>query len=180
MLGEIIVTVSHNVQVTKLPLSIVKGDGLTLLGRDWLEILKLNWREVNMVGHMSCDHLLAQFDELFQEGLTQLKGVTAKLHVDKKITPRFYKAKPVLYAFRSKVSAEIERLEAQGIIEHVTHSDWATSVVPVVKSNGTSIRLCGDYKVTINSVCKTDMYPIVATWMMCLSLHHHRKNIRRN
>ena len=32
--------------------------------------------------------------------------------------------------------------------------------MPVVKSDGTSIRLSGDYKVTINSVCKTDMYPI--------------------
>ena len=108
MLGEIIVTVSHNGRVKKLPLSIVKGSGPTLLGRDWLEMLKQNWSEVNMLRHMSCDHLLAQYDELFQEGLGQLKGVTAMLRVDKEITPRFYKARPVPYALYSKFSTEIE------------------------------------------------------------------------
>lgn len=38
-------------------------------------------------------------------------------------------------------------------------SDWATPIV-VVPEQGGGIRLCGDYKVTINQVLKTDSYPL--------------------
>ena len=38
-------------------------------------------------------------------------------------------------------------------------SDWAAPVVPVIKKDGT-IRLCGDYKVTVNTVAKPDTYPL--------------------
>ena len=54
---------------------------------------------------------------------------------------------------------ELERLEAAGIIEPVTHSDWAAPVVPVVKGDG-SIRLCGDYKLTVNRVANLEKYPL--------------------
>ena len=36
-------------------------------------------------------------------------------------------------------------------IEKVKYSDWAASIVPVPKTDGT-IRICVDYKVTVNSV----------------------------
>ena len=38
-------------------------------------------------------------------------------------------------------------------------ADWAAPIVPVVKTDG-SVRLCGDYKVTVNQVAKLDKYPI--------------------
>ena len=34
-----------------------------------------------------------------------------------------------------------------------------TPIVPVVKLNGT-LRICGDYKVTVNSVSKHNKYPL--------------------
>ena len=36
-----------------------------------------------------------------------------------------------------------------GIITHVKSSDWAAPIVPVTKPDG-SVRICGDYKLTIN------------------------------
>ena len=45
------------------------------------------------------------------------------------------------------------------MIETVQFSDWAAPVVPVVKPDN-SVRLCGDYKVTINRVAKLDVYPL--------------------
>ncbi len=38
-------------------------------------------------------------------------------------------------------------------------ADWAVPIVPVVKTDG-SVRLCGDYKVTVNQIAKLDKYPI--------------------
>lgn len=41
-------------------------------------------------------------------------------------------------------------------------SEWAAPVVPVQKSDG-NLRLCGDYRVTVNQVCKPDAYPLPRT-----------------
>ena len=38
-------------------------------------------------------------------------------------------------------------------------SDWAVLIVPVLISDG-SIRICGNYKVTINKAAKQDVYPL--------------------
>ena len=73
--------------------------------------------------------------------------------------PRFYKARPVPYALREKVEAELVRLEKSGVIEKVQFSEWAAPVVPILKCDG-SIRLCGDYKLTINRAAIVDPYPL--------------------
>jgi len=57
------------------------------------------------------------------------------------------------------VEQEIERQVAEGVIEPVQFSEWATPVVPVLKKNG-SIRLCRDYKVTVNRATEADTYPL--------------------
>jgi len=49
------------------------------------------------------------------------------------------------------------RLENQGVIKKVPHSDWATPIV-VVRKPGGKVCICGDFKITINLVLKTDMY----------------------
>ncbi|GFX38844.1 transposon Tf2-11 polyprotein [Trichonephila clavipes] len=53
----------------------------------------------------------------------------------------------------------VNRLVAEDIIEPVTYSDWATPIVPVIKQNG-NLRICGDYKVTINPGLKIEQYPL--------------------
>ena len=46
-----------------------------------------------------------------------------------------------------------------GVIEKVCYSEWAAPIVPVVKPDN-SIRVCGDYKVTVNSVLEVDQHPL--------------------
>ena len=60
---------------------------------------------------------------------------------------------------KPKVEAEIERLVKEGVLEPLKNSDWGTPIVPVVKRNG-SIRICGDFKVTLNPQIMVDKYPI--------------------
>ena len=67
----------------------------------------------------------------------------------------------VVLLFRQTLSnlQELERLEKAGVIEPVQFSDWAAPIVPVMKRDG-SIRVCGDYKVTINQAARLDTYPL--------------------
>ena len=39
------------------------------------------------------------------------------------------------------------------------YADWAAPIVPVLKKNG-AVRICGDFKVTVNQVSCLDRYPI--------------------
>jgi len=60
---------------------------------------------------------------------------------------------------RAKVDQELERLEKAGVIEPVQFAEWAAPIVPVLKRDG-SVRVCGDYKVTVNQAVKPDTYPL--------------------
>ena len=41
----------------------------------------------------------------------------------------------------------------------VTSSEWAAPIVSILKTDGT-LRLCGDYKVTVNQALQPDSYPL--------------------
>ena len=59
----------------------------------------------------------------------------------------------------------------QGIVEPVEQSDWATNyLVVVVKPDGKSVKLCGNYKNTINPVMKVPEFPIprIDSGSLCL------------
>ena len=85
--------------------------------------------------------------------------VTAKFYIDENIKPRYCKPRPVPLALLEKVETELDRLKKTGVIRPVEYSEWAAPIVPVLKSTG-AIRICGDYKVTINQAVKVDKYPI--------------------
>ena len=57
------------------------------------------------------------------------------------------------------VETELSQLESSGIIEKVTHTDWAAPIIAVPKANGRLRRTCGD-KVTTNPVLAVDQYPL--------------------
>lgn len=88
-----------------------------------------------------------------------MRGVTAKIIVDSEAQPRFCKPRSVPFALRARVEAEIDRLERARVIEAVQFSEWAAPIVPVLKQDG-SIRICGDYKLTVNCVARTDSFPL--------------------
>ena len=54
---------------------------------------------------------------------------------------------------------KIDRLESEGTSEKVKHSEWVAPVVAVPKGNG-QLRLCRDYKVTVNPVLMVNKYPL--------------------
>ena len=52
------------------------------------------------------------------------------------------------------IEKELDRLVNEGIIEPVQFADWAALIVPVLKSDSKSVRICGDFKLTVNQAAK--------------------------
>ena len=144
-----------------MSLLVVAGMGPSLLGRNWLTDLKLDWQELYQINQadVTLQTILDKHKSVFNEELGEAKGITAKLHVSPNTQPYFCRTRPVAHALRAKIELELQQLQDKKVIEPVQTSEWAAPVVPVLKPDG-SIRLCGDYKLTINQVAKPDVYPL--------------------
>ncbi|XP_029347897.1 uncharacterized protein K02A2.6-like, partial [Acyrthosiphon pisum] len=73
--------------------------------------------------------------------------------------PKFFKPRSIPLALKSKVESEIDRLIDNNILTPVNYSEWATPIVPILKPDGT-VRICGDFKITINPVLEGTEYPL--------------------
>ena len=162
--GYLPVNVKYETKSYELQLHIVDGGNATLLGRDWLQRIQLNWQNVHLLRSTkltstTLDTLKARYADLYNEQLGTLKDFQAKLHLKENTAPIFMRARPVPYAMRDRIEAELNRLESEGVLSKTNSSDWATPIVPIVKKNN-QIRLCGDYKITVNRALKVDRYPL--------------------
>lgn len=141
-----------------------------LMGRDWLSQLNM-WPPIfksvaycnpnTLVKNVSdAKQLIDQeFAAVFSPGWGAFKGEAISLKLKKDAVPKFLPVRRVPHALRDKVKHEIDRLQQNGRIVSVEQSQWGTPVVPIIKPDG-SVRLCGDYKVTLNPNLEIDHYPL--------------------
>ena len=106
---------------------------------------------------------------LFEKGYGHIKLYKASIQVREGAQPLFLKARPVSYALKEKVKQELQRLEDEGIIYKVSQSDWTAPVVLMPEKNG-SLRVCGDYKMTVNQCADVDQYSLPNTEDLFASL----------
>ncbi|KAK6053669.1 hypothetical protein COOONC_08826 [Cooperia oncophora] len=62
-------------------------------------------------------------------------------------------------SLRPKVEEKLQELVNNGTLTQVDHSEWATPLVVVPKPGG-KVRICGDYKITINPQLDINQYPL--------------------
>ena len=105
------------------------------------------------------EKLINQYSEVFEKGLGTFTGPKAKIHVEVDAEPKFCKARSVPYAMKGKIEEELKRLQDEGTFESVQFSEWTAPNLPIMKPDN-SIRICGDYKTTVNQVSKLDNYLI--------------------
>ena len=162
VLGTLSVEVKYKDFCEHLSVIFVKGKVPSLFGRDWLQHVKLQWSEIVHLSALSpeVNSLLGEHEALFKDGLGTVQGVKAKIHVDPQAKPKYFKSRSVAYALRQKVEEELDRLLSEGKIRPLEFSEWATPIVPIVKSDGT-IRICGDFKVTLMKLVNstTTLFP---------------------
>ncbi|XP_028164865.1 uncharacterized protein K02A2.6-like [Ostrinia furnacalis] len=140
-----------------------------VVGREWIRKLKIQF-EVNSINKEGNDitekefgerlqMLLHEYAELFSEDIGEINDYEATFKLKEGTSPIFLKPRPVPLALKDQVEAEIDRLEKAKILEKVNYSKWGTPVVPVMKQNG-KVRLCADYRATLNKSLESDNYPI--------------------
>ena len=154
---------ASNSRYVSTTIVVVGNKGPTLLGRclmKELDLSDLNTVLVNKIG--SGSEVRSRYPLLFSPGLGCYKDKEFSIAIDQTVQPKFCKARTVPYTLREKVNKELDRLVSENIISPVSHSQWAAPIVPVLKSDG-SIRICGDYKLTINRAAHLDSYPIPRT-----------------
>ena len=103
--------------------------------------------------------ILVEFPEVFQDGMGCYRGDPVHIGVDPDVQPRFFKARTVPQAYRARVDAELDKQVGEGLWEPVANSRWAALLVIAPKSNG-SLRICGDYRLTVNKVATPYQYPL--------------------
>ena len=132
------------------------------MGRDWLGQfdVSLGKGKVNKLqASKQLQEVLDKHSVVFDNDLGCMQGMTVNLPVDNNVNPKFFKPRSVPYVLKPKVEAELTRLENLGIISPVKFSKWAAPIVPVLKKDG-SLRICGDYKITINQASQVQTYPL--------------------
>ena len=160
VIGEAEVQVAYRDQKAVLPVVITGSDGPVLMSRDWLSVLKLHWGQVKRISLEpvdKLDQLRTKYLSLFDGNLGTIKGVTAHLKIKENAVPQFFKPRPVPFALKEKIAEG--RLEKIGVLEKVEFSDWTTPIVHVLKPDG-SVRICRDYKVTINPALDVPEHPL--------------------
>lgn len=118
-------------------------------------------RRYATTGCSALESVVNEFPEVFDEQLGAFKGPPVKLHLDPNVKPIQLKPRKLPFALENKVEQEIEKLVEDGVLVPVTYTEWATPVVPLLKNDG-GIRLCGDYKCTLNKALRQDPYPVPA------------------
>ena len=80
LLGGIQVRVTYEIQEVQIPLVVAEGDKTVLLGRNWMEKLKLEWATVFHVFKVNAvDGLIAKYQVLFEKGYGHLKWFKASI-----------------------------------------------------------------------------------------------------
>ena len=92
-LGVISVQVEANKQKQQLELLVVPGSGPSLLGRDWLSNLRLDWAQIhNMKQSDSLQAVLDHHPTVFEASLGLVQGITAKYMLILRLNPSFSKS----------------------------------------------------------------------------------------
>lgn len=155
------------------------SESAPLVGRTWLNYLYPNWRsyfssekilkvdesEVRSCsnGILKCqslvDELKISFKDVFEPRSSPIRDFLVNLKLKDNVTPKFRKPSVVPYSLRETVKSQFEDMLRKGIVKRVDFSDWASQIVLAKKKDG-RIRVCCNYKPTLNPCLESNEYPI--------------------
>ena len=170
MVGECHANIEFNGHKMKATFVVVDITGKhPLFGRDWLQQLGIDLTalvnqsaiQMHQVDQQlsELDSFLIEYADIFKRELGLLRDIEATVTVQQSAAPRFHKYQPVPFALKEKVEEALQSQVAEGELIPVEQSEWAAPIVVVHKKDG-GIRICGDFKVSINPVIDSHIYPL--------------------
>lgn len=169
IVGYVYVNVKINNQNLNVRLYIVKSNRKPLCGREWLRQLTLDWNKVfsttdkslwvNQIEQFHVNDFKVKYPNVFSPSVGKIKDLQARIYVKQNATPKFLRARRVPFPLMEAVEKQLEKQVADGLLVKVDTSEWATPIVVVPKKNG-DVRICGDYKVTLNPALLIDEHPL--------------------
>ncbi|UYV78632.1 K02A2.6-like, partial [Cordylochernes scorpioides] len=136
ILGKLFVKAKVTNGFKKLSILVADGLGPNILGRQWF------------------------VKQVFEQDIDAYNGPLIHIDIPENAEPKFVKARTMPFALRELVDKKLKSLEGQGVIEPVKFTKWASPIVTVLKNDGT-IRICHDYKITVNLYSNPDKYPLL-------------------
>ena len=168
--------VTFNNVTAHVPFYVVPSHLSPILGRSWIRRFKINLNELdnfNVLSNDECNSneplpsvnrvtihdIQKQFPEICQQTVGKIPDILCSLPLKSDAKPKFMKARDPAYAIKHAVDNELDELEKQGIITQTNTSQWGSPLVPVPKPEN-KVRLCVDYKLSVNPKLDDYHYPI--------------------
>lgn len=166
--GKVCLEIVFANQKQSIPFFVVEGGGPPLLGRNFCYAFNLSIQvgSATQLHHtitedkMLEQSIISKYPTVFSKELGTFNKFKVNLKLKEGTRPKFFKARPLPFSIKGQVEAELERLVEIGVLVPVQCSDWGTPIVPVSKENKKSIRICGDYKITLNAAIEVDRHPL--------------------
>ena len=138
-----------------------KNERMSLMGRDMMNKLGIFVEGINELQIVDCgiNNLIEKYREVFDNKLGKYNGQKIHLNLKENINPIFRKPHTIPLVFKDKVGRALQELEEDDIIEKVSTCEWGTPLVPALKTDNT-IRVCANYKITVNKYLVDHNYPI--------------------
>ncbi|UYV68201.1 K02A2.6-like, partial [Cordylochernes scorpioides] len=130
-----------------------------LLGRYFLNLFNIPFNYLHKLDSFNIDSLLNDYESIFECKSGPIKCIKCHLDVKADFIPKFYKFRQVPFALKQLVENEIDKLVDLNILSPIDKSDCASPLVCVAKPNG-QIRLCADFKKSLNPYLEEVKYPI--------------------
>ena len=165
-IGKISVPVKSDKSACKLTFYVIERGGPPLIGREGLESLNCSPLFKTDLPVSELDQLLSKYPLVFDKSMGTFSKYKLSLKITNTAVPKFFKPRRLPIALKEMVENEIDRLVRDEILEPVARSEWATPIVPVLKADGT-VRICGDYRLTINPVLKPSSYTLPTMEHLC-------------
>ena len=159
-LGQCDVDVVYEGQGKNLPLVFVESARERgLFGLPWIDAFKAV-RVNNVDAEDRLAALLNEFADVFEPSTGSIKSHTAHLYFKPGAVFKMNKARPVPFAYRPLVEEELDRLVKQGVLSPVEVAEFTTTPLVVVPKPNGRVRICGDFKVSVNPHLNVQQYPM--------------------
>ena len=161
VLGKAFVNVLYNGHSTMQCFYVVDSNNPNLCGRDLMPKIG-----IFLAGLEEDDNIVnnvfdakVQLENFSVDPTLPISSMVAKVHLKRDAVPSWQKARPVPFHYRKLVEDALDKLVADDIIESVNSSTWAAPIVPVLKPDRKSMRICVDFKM-LNKNIACDKYPL--------------------